>query len=80
VIDTGRDLNAYAKVETQAACCAPATTSGSLPVASACCGGQSATGPVHEGLADLLRKHNVNDYAASVQVFALKASGSATEE
>ena len=38
---------------------------------SGCC--EPAAQSVHEGLADLLQKYDVNDYAASVQVFALKA-------
>jgi hypothetical protein len=75
VLDTGKDLNAYAKVENQAGCCAQQMPAGSLPVAKDCCAGEgSATQAIHDHLADLLRKHNVNDYAASVQVFALKAS------
>jgi ubiquinone/menaquinone biosynthesis C-methylase UbiE len=63
VLDTGKDLNAYAQVENQAACCTPA-----MNAASPCC----TTSAVHEGLGDVLRKYNVNDYAASVQVYALK--------
>ncbi len=70
VIDTGSDLNAYAKVENQSGCCSSAMTStAGLTVADACC----ETGPaVHEGLAALLRRYDVNDYAASVRVYALK--------
>src|SRR6516165_10870869 len=64
VVDTHKDLNAYAKVENQSACCPPTMNS------TSCCGDSST---VHGGLADLLRKYNVNDYAASVQVFALKS-------
>jgi SAM-dependent methyltransferase len=64
IIDTHKDLNAYAKVENQSACCPPTMNS------TSCCGDSST---VHGGLADLLRKYNVNDYAASVQVFALKS-------
>ncbi len=73
VLDTGRDLNAYAQVENQSGCCSPAMTApGGLPVVEACCG----TGPaVHEGLTDLLRRYDVNEYAASVQVYALKGHG-----
>jgi SAM-dependent methyltransferase len=73
VADTGADLNAYAKVENQSGCSAPPMTSGTvLPVAA--CGGPAESGAaVHGGLADLLRRYNVNDYAASVRVFALKA-------
>ena len=66
VIDTGKDLNAYAKVENQSACCPP-----TIHHQSACCGAPSE---IHDGLAELLRKYNVNDFAASVQVYALKRS------
>ncbi len=89
VIDSGADLNAYAKVENQAGCCSPAMTettattehisisssasSTALPLAaSSCCTPQVADGELHEGLAELLRRYNVNDYAASVKVFAIK--------
>jgi ubiquinone/menaquinone biosynthesis C-methylase UbiE len=63
VVDTKRDLNAYSKVENQSACCAP------TPSTSACCG---ESREIHASLKDLLSKYNVNDYAASVQVYALK--------
>ena len=70
VVDTGKDLNAYAEVENQSACCSPAMPGpGGLPVVAGGCG--PAAG-VHEGLAALLRKYNITDYAASVQVYALK--------
>jgi SAM-dependent methyltransferase len=73
VIDSGKDLNAYSKVENQAGCCSPTTSSSTLPVAQGggCCGG-GAGEAVHEGLKDILRRYNINDYAASVRVFALK--------
>jgi len=72
VVDTGKDLNAYAKVENQSGCCSPATpspTSRPLPIASsgACC--EPST---HEGLAELLKRYDVNVFAASVRVFAIK--------
>jgi SAM-dependent methyltransferase len=71
VVDGGKDLNAYAKVENQSGCCSPAATSpADLPIADTCCG--PAPAHVHEGLATLLRRYNVNDYAASVYVYALK--------
>jgi arsenite methyltransferase len=67
VVDTGNDLNAYAKVENQAACCSSSKDS-ALSVISDC-------GPrFHDQLKELLTKYNVNDYAASVKVFALKPS------
>jgi SAM-dependent methyltransferase len=69
IIDSGADLNAYAKVENQAACCSPSTTSGeALPVA-ACC-----STDVHESIGNLLDRYDVNDYAASVKVYAIKPS------
>jgi SAM-dependent methyltransferase len=76
VIDSGKDLNAYAKVENQAGCCSPPASS--LPVvAVACCSttddsSDSLGADFHERLRDLLSRHNVNDYAASVRVFAVK--------
>jgi len=71
VIDTGADLNAYAKVENQGGCCAPATTN--LPVAeSSCCSPPPTDDGLHRRLLELLRRYNVNDYAASVRVFAVK--------
>ncbi len=128
VIDSGTDLNAYAKVENQAGCCSPpaasptpasaepacctpsAAPSGSPGAGSACCEPSpesirpsthegvccsgavpSATGlavaesgcctpapkaegdeALHGRLAELLRRYDVNDYAASVKVFAVK--------
>ena len=65
IIDTGSDLNAYAQVENQAACCSPAMGDG-LPLVSCC------STDVHQRLGELLSKYNVNDYAASVKVYAVK--------
>jgi ubiquinone/menaquinone biosynthesis C-methylase UbiE len=69
VIDTEKDLNAYAQVEGQGGCCAP---TGGLPLATACCAEERPGPDLHEGLADLLRQYDVNEYAASVEVYALK--------
>jgi arsenite methyltransferase len=71
IIDSQSDLNAYAKVENQPGCCSPSMTG--LPVVSCC--SSDPTGPqsdLHSRLSDLLAKYNVNDYAASVKVFAVK--------
>src|SRR5690349_3422927 len=71
VIDTEKDLNAYSEVEGQAACCAPpalASSSGLTVIGGSC----SSTPPptdVHGGLAELLRRYDINDYAASVRVY-----------
>jgi SAM-dependent methyltransferase len=74
ILDTGKDLNAYSLVESQAGCCTPAMSSeASLPLVDPCCSPATPTDvTVHDGLADLLRRYNVNDYAASVSVYALK--------
>lgn len=69
VVDTGADLNAYTKVENQAGCCAPAM-SADLPILTSSCTPAGQT--LHENLADLLRRYDVNEYAASVQVYAVK--------
>ncbi len=69
VADSGADLNAYAEVEGQSGCCSPPMNSGksgALPILDDC-----ATS-VHGGLATLLARYNVNDYAASVKVYAIK--------
>jgi len=72
IIDTGADLLAYAKLENQASCCSAPTLT--LPIAggNGCCSPPSGGVELHQGLADLLRRYNVNDYAASVRVFAVK--------
>jgi SAM-dependent methyltransferase len=76
IIDTKADLNAYANVENQSGCCSPAITPTSgLPIMAdaGCCGpAQAKEAGLHERLADLLRRYNVNDYATSVRVFAVK--------
>ena len=63
IIDTGSDLNAYAKVENQSGCCSPAAGS-TLPLVSTscCCSPPSEDADLHQRLADLLRRYNVNDY------------------
>jgi len=98
IVDSGSDLNAYAKVENQSGCCSPAMTtpaagetsgaSKSLPLAaSGCCAPNSANvadgeapNELHRDLADLLRRYNVNDYAASVKVYAVKHDRMTSEQ
>ncbi len=74
IVDSGADLNAYAKVENQSGCCSPAMDEGS------CCTPavdvRSAT--LHEELSDLLSKYDVNAAAASVKVYAIKPQAAAT--
>jgi arsenite methyltransferase len=63
VIASGSDLNAYAKVENLSSCCSSAAASSPK---------QAAQATLHARLVDLLTRYNVNDYAASVRVFAVK--------
>jgi SAM-dependent methyltransferase len=73
IVDSGSDLNAYAKIENQAGCCSPA-----MGAAEACCSpAPSAESSVHEDLTDLLTKYDVNAAAASVKVYAIKPGVSA---
>lgn len=92
VVDTKKDLNAYAAIEGQSGCCSPAPAASSVPQASGgccspapaassvpqassgCCGGgaPSPDEALHARLADLLARYDVNAYAASVQVYAIK--------
>ena len=86
VIDSKADLNTYAKLENQSACCSPAPNL-ALPVVegTSCCGSAPAdsgsccgtapganTPELLKRLSDLVRRHDVNDFAASVKVFAVK--------
>jgi SAM-dependent methyltransferase len=72
VVDAHKDLNAYALLEGQAACCSPEMAAG-LPLAGACCApAADGSTEIHRGLAELLAEYDVNDYAASVEVYALK--------
>lgn len=57
MIDTGADLNVYSKVDSQSACCPP----------SASCGAD-----LHDQLIELMKLYDINDYAASMNVYAVK--------
>jgi SAM-dependent methyltransferase len=67
IVDTRKDLNVYAKIENQAGCCG----SGSTPEG----GGGSENPELLREMADLITRYDVNEYAASVQVYALKRRG-----
>ena len=70
IIDSGADLNAYTEVEGQGGCCAPEAA-----INAQCCAptsGAGADGDFHADLTDLLSRYNINDYAASVRVYAVK--------
>lgn len=76
IVDTGSDLNTYAKVELQSGCCCSGP---SLPVvkpaAASCCSSPPAAAKdaaYHKGMSDLCSRHNFNEYAASVKIYAIK--------
>lgn len=78
IVDTGADLNAYKNVDGQSGCCSPPmekTTA--LPIAAeSCCGptccGSAGASEVHAGITSVLDRYDVNDFAASVKVYADK--------
>jgi SAM-dependent methyltransferase len=76
IVDSGADLNAYAKVENQSGCCSPAMDAPLDPaspfptVPGACCAPPEPS--VHGDLSALLATYDVNAAAASVKVYALK--------
>jgi arsenite methyltransferase len=74
IVDSGADLNAYAKVENQAGCCSPAmeTTSALQIVEAPCCSPSPVEPSLHGDLKALLSQHDVNAAAASVKVYAIK--------
>ena len=79
VVDAGSDLTAYKKAAGQSACCSPAAEkSASLPLAAdsccgpTCCSDAPPTKTLHKDLASLFDRYDVNAYAASVKVYAVK--------
>ncbi len=89
IVDSGRDLNAYAKVENQAGCCSPTMDADADLVANAaanplavietscCTPTTTAPASLHQELASLLSQYDVNAAAASVKVYAIKPQSKA---
>ena len=75
IVDSGADLNAYAKVENQSGCCSP-TMNPSNPfqvVEESCCSPASGVSDsLHDELKTLFSHYDVNAAAASVKVYAVK--------
>ncbi|MEK6323639.1 MAG: arsenite methyltransferase [Acidobacteriota bacterium] len=69
IVDTKRDLNVYDKIDNQENTCSTAT---SLPVATTSCCAPATETTERSHLAELLSRYSVNDYAASVRVYAVK--------
>lgn len=79
IVDSGSDLNAYAKVENQSGCCSPSMDpSNALQIIEgACCTpAPTASGSSHEELTSLLSQYDINAAAASVKVYAVKPGDS----
>jgi arsenite methyltransferase len=76
IVDSGADLNAYAKVENQAGCCSPSMAASSpfQLIEEPCCAPAPAEASLHEELTTLLSQHDVNAAAASVRVYAIKST------
>ncbi|HEY8750359.1 MAG TPA: arsenite methyltransferase [Tepidisphaeraceae bacterium] len=79
VVDAGADLNAYKNLEGQSACCSPPMEKKiALSIVDEsccgpnCCGGNAEEASVHHGLTAILDRYDVNDFAASVKVYAVK--------
>ncbi|MGC9261141.1 MAG: methyltransferase domain-containing protein [Phycisphaerae bacterium] len=84
VIDSQADLNAYAQADGQGGCCsASMNTSADTPymekdhtrlnvVSAGCCASSAPVNAVHADIVEVLRRYDVNQYAASVKVFAIK--------
>jgi arsenite methyltransferase len=75
IVDSGKDLNAYAKVENQSGCCSPKMeASNPLQVleVSCCSPSSTASNSLHDELKTLLSHFDVNAAAASVKVYAVK--------
>ena len=68
--DAGSDLNAYSQAGASGCCSPKMESSTGLPIASSACA--ASTPAFHAGFAELLKKYNINDYAASVRVFATR--------
>lgn len=59
-------------VKSPASCCGTGPAATELPIVSSCCE-PAVSSPLHDDLAALSDKYDLNAYAASVKVFAIKA-------
>lgn len=67
ISETGSDLNVYAQVGSGGCCSSDDVCCGASPTT------ESNPQPLHDGLAQVLKNFNANDYAASVRVHAVKS-------
>jgi SAM-dependent methyltransferase len=83
IVDSGADLNAYAKVENQAGCCSPKMESSNpfQVIEESCCSpAPSDSTSLHDELRTLLSQYDINSAAASVKVYAIKPSSKAASK
>jgi SAM-dependent methyltransferase len=80
IVDSGADLNAYAKVENQSGCCSPAMdkTDAANPVTTSCCSPAHGAA-LHDDLKTLLANYDVNAAAARVKVYAIKPAAASAK-
>jgi len=77
IVDSGADLNAYARAGNQSGCCSPAMDNENPfeIVGGSCCSPAPESNPAfHDELKTLLAQFDVNSAAASVKVFAVMPS------
>ncbi len=75
IVDSGKDLNAYAKLENQSACCSPAMDASNplQVIETSCCSPKpESSASLHDELKKLLSQYDINAAAASVKVYAVK--------
>lgn len=73
VQDSGADITAYAKAGASACCAAPTKKpSGTAAPISSCCTPEPSKS-MHEELSEIFEKYEINDYVASVKIFAIKS-------
>lgn len=76
IVDSGADLNAYAKVDNQSGCCSPSMSADTVQATTGCCSPAPIASPsLHEELTTLLSQYDVNAAAASVKIYAIKPGG-----
>jgi len=75
IVDTGADLNAYAKAGPESGCCCGGSPSPVAKPPMTCCCPSPTTAQdasLHQGMASLSSRYDFNEYAASVRIYAVK--------
>jgi arsenite methyltransferase len=75
IIDSGANLNVYAKVELQGECCCSGASAPAAKQPTSCCSPSPVAAreaAYHKQMSDLCAQYDFNEYAASVKIFAVK--------